>query len=209
MVSKLITIPSTVLMRATPSAPALATERATSAIFVTSGVSLASIGISPPITLRTPSTTRADVSQSVAKTSPRFSTFGQEILTSTAEIPGVDRILRARIEYSSMVSPAIETITRDPCESNHGTSLARNASIPGPCRPIELSIPDGVSAIRGVGRPCRGLFITDLVTTAPISFSGKNCANSFPLLAHPDAVKSGEGNQALPKVVDRSTSCAI
>ena len=33
--------------------------------------------------------------------------------------------------------------------------------------PIELSIPLGVSAIRGVGRPARGASMTDLVTIAP------------------------------------------
>ena len=39
------------------------------------------------------------------------------------------------------------------------------ASMPGPCRPIELSMPLGVSAIRGVGRPDRGCSMIDLVTT--------------------------------------------
>ncbi len=39
--------------------------------------------------------------------------------------------------------------------------------MPGPCRPIEFSMPLGVSAIRGVGRPDRGASMTDLVTTAP------------------------------------------
>ena len=37
--------------------------------------------------------------------------------------------------------------------------------MPGPCRPIELSMPLGVSAIRGVGRPDRGRIMIDLVTT--------------------------------------------
>ena len=75
------------------------------------------------------------------------------MLTSIAEIPGTARNLRASEEYSSTVSPAIETITRAFCSSNQGTSLAKNASMPGPCKPIELSMPLGVSAIRGVGRP--------------------------------------------------------
>ena len=57
--------------------------------------------------------------------------------------------------------------------------------MPGPCKPIELSIPEGVSAIRGVGLPYLGLFITDLVTTAPILCRSKNCANSLPELAQP------------------------
>ena len=46
--------------------------------------------------------------------------------------------------------------------------------MPGPCKPIELSMPLGVSAIRGVIRPVRGLLIMDFVTTAPISESEKN-----------------------------------
>ncbi|CAB4746261.1 unannotated protein [freshwater metagenome] len=58
--------------------------------------------------------------------------------------------------------------------------------------------------MRGVGRPCRGLLITDLVTTAPISRKSMNCANSFPELAQPLAVNSGEGNHAFPSVVDKS-----
>jgi hypothetical protein len=45
--------------------------------------------------------------------------------------------------------------------------------MPGPCRPIELSIPLGVSAIRGVGRPARGSSMTDFVTTAPILATSK------------------------------------
>ena len=117
--------------------------------------------------LRTPSITRRELSGSHANTRPRFSTLGQEIFTSTALIPETERSLRASVEYSSTVSPAMETMTRAFCSSNQGTSLARNASMPGPCRPMELSIPDGVSAIRGVGRPCRGLLITDFVTIAP------------------------------------------
>ena len=81
---------------------------------MTSGVSLAMIGISPPITFLTLSITRFDDSRSAAKTKPRFSTFGQEILTSNALIPGVDLIFRAKTPNSSAVSPAIETITRAP-----------------------------------------------------------------------------------------------
>ena len=40
--------------------------------------------------------------------------------------------------------------------------------MPGPCSPMELSMPLGVSAIRGVGRPERGLSMMLLVTTAPM-----------------------------------------
>ena len=46
-------------------------------------------------------------------------------------------------------------------------SSRRTRRCPGPCRPIELSMPLGVSAMRGVPRPDRGSAITDLVTNAP------------------------------------------
>jgi hypothetical protein len=39
---------------------------------------------------------------------------------------------------------------------------------------MELSIPLGVSAIRGVARPDLGFKAIDFVTTAPISSKGKN-----------------------------------
>ena len=78
------------------------------------------------------------------------------------------------------------------------------ASIPGPCKPIELSIPLGVSAIRGVARPVRTFDITDLVTIPPMSRRGKNCASSRPELAQPLAVNVGAGNQVFPIVVEKS-----
>ena len=71
---------------------------------------------------RTPSITRREASGSHANTNPRFSTLGQEIFTSTALIPEADLNLRARVEYSSMVSPAIETITRAFCSTSQGKS---------------------------------------------------------------------------------------
>ena len=151
--SKLITIPKTVLIKARASAPASTTPFAISGRFVTSGESFAMIGSSPPIVLRTPSITRRDASGSQANTSPRFSTFGQEIFTSIALTPATDLTFRASVAYSSIVSPAMEMMILEFCSTNHGISLARKASIPGPCKPIEFNIPDGVSAIRGVGRP--------------------------------------------------------
>ena len=89
-------------------------------------------------------------------------------------MPATARNLRARTPYSSTVSPAIETITFTLFSTSHGISFSRNTSIPGPCNPIELSMPLGVSAIRGVGLPVRGLVIIDFVTIAPSSVKGKN-----------------------------------
>ena len=117
IVSTLITIPRTVFMSANPSAPASTTPRAIETRSVTSGESFAIIGSSPPIILRTPSITRLEASGSQAKTNPRFSTFGQEILTSMALIPETERSFLARVEYSSTVSPAIETMIRAFCST--------------------------------------------------------------------------------------------
>ncbi len=67
-----------------------------------------------------------------------------------------------------------------------------------------LSIPLGVSAIRGDGRPARGSNMTDLVVTAPISATSKNCASSRPDPAHPAAVTTGLGSVRDPSLVLRS-----
>ena len=112
IVSKFITIDNTVLISASPSAPASTTPFAMETKSVTSGDNLAIIGNSPPKVLRTPSITLRDASGSQAKTKPRFSTFGHEIFTSSALIPGADLTFRASVAYSSTVSPAMETITR-------------------------------------------------------------------------------------------------
>jgi hypothetical protein len=42
------------------------------------------------------------------------------------------------------------------------------------------------------------------VTTAPISLRSKNWESSLPELAHPLAVKSGVGKEALARVVEKS-----
>ena len=174
MVFRSITIPSKVLIKANPSTPALITDAAISTISVTSGDNLAIMGSSPPIFLRTLSITALAVSGWHAKTWPRFSTFGQEMFTSIALIPWTARNLLAKTPYSSTLSPAIDTTTLELLATNQGMSFSRNTSMPGPCKPIELSMPLGVSAIRGVIRPVRGLLIMDFVTTAPISESEKN-----------------------------------
>ena len=122
-----------------------------------------------------------------------------------AVTPAASDSLAASSAYSSTLPPAIDTTARAPRDSSHGRSRCRKASIPGPCRPIELSIPLGVSAIRGVGRPARGASITDLVTTAPILATSKNWASSRPAPAHPDAVRIGLGSSTWPSLVRRST----
>ena len=78
-----MTMPSSVLIMVSPSAPALSAAWAMVTMSVTSGVSLAKIGVSAGSRSRTSRTTRSDDSASQAKTSPRLATFGHEMLTST------------------------------------------------------------------------------------------------------------------------------
>ena len=125
-------MPNKVLIKANPSTPAFITDRAISTISVTSGDNFAIMGSSPPMLRRTLSIAALAVSGWQAKTWPRFSTFGQEMLTSIALIPCTERSLLASTPYSSTFSPAIETITLALFSTSHGMSLSRNTSIPGP-----------------------------------------------------------------------------
>jgi hypothetical protein len=50
--------------------------------------------------------------------------------------------------------------------------------MPGPCNPMELSMPLGVSDIRGVARPGAGLTMMLFVTTAPIAVMSTNASSS-------------------------------
>src|SRR6266542_2952510 len=153
--------------------------------------------------------TEAEAPGSQAKTWPLSSTFGQEIFTSMAVTPAASDSRAASSAYSSTLPPAMDTTARAPRDSSQGRSRWRKASIPGPCRPIEFSIPLGVSAILGVGLPARGATITDLVTTAPILATSKNWASSRPAPAHPEAVRIGFGSSTWPSLVRRSTAMLL
>src|SRR6266487_1102774 len=206
MVSGSIAIPSNVLIIARPSAPAATHERATVTISVTSGDSLANTGMSYLARPRTASMTDADASGSHANTCPRSATFGHEMFTSIAVTPAASDRRPASSAYSSTLPPAMDTIARAPRDSSQGRSRWRNASMPGLCRPIELSMPLSVSTIRGVGRPARGSSMTDLVTTPPIFDTSKNCESSRPDAAQPEAVRMGFGNSTWPSLARMSTS---
>ena len=78
-----MTIPSSVLIIVSPVAPALTAAWAMPTMSVTSGVSLAKMGMSCGSCSRTRATTLADAIGSHAKTRPRLATLGQEMLTST------------------------------------------------------------------------------------------------------------------------------
>ena len=50
--------------------------------------------------------------------------------------------------------------------------------MPGFCRPTALSIPPGVSAMRGAGLPKRGSRVVPLTLIAPRQFMSYHWANS-------------------------------
>ena len=205
-VSGSMAMPSVVLIALMPVAPASTTARPTVVMSVTSGVSLPMIGRSGSC-WRTAATTAAAGAGAQANTSPRCSTLGHERFTSTAAMPRPSsRTRRATSPNSSTVLPAIEMIGVAPRSSRKGRSLASHPSMPGFCRPIALSMPDGVSCMRGVGRPWRGSSVTDLTSTAPRSAMSKNRSISAPLAKQPDAVVMGLAKRVPPRVTDRSTS---
>ena len=153
---------------------------------------------------RTAWTTCAAASGLHAKTCPRSSTFGQEMFTSMASKPETYLSFWAIFTYSSTLLPAIDTMMRAPRCSSQARSVSINASRPGPWRPMELSMPLGVSAIRGVGRPARGCIMMLFVTIAPRWVMSKNSSSSRPDAAHPDAVRTGASSCMAPSEVDMS-----
>ena len=69
-----------------------------------------------------------------------------------------------------------------------------NASMPGFCEPVDQMMPDGDSAIRGVGSPLRGRNVMLRVTMAPILRVSTSPASSLPVPAHPAATMTGVGS---------------
>ena len=67
----------------------------------------------------------------------------------------------------SSSSPAMLAITAVPTVRKYGRWWVMKCSMPSLSRPIALSIPDAVSAVRGVGLPARGLNVTVFGITPP------------------------------------------
>src|SRR3954463_11389629 len=100
----------------------------------------------------------------------------------------------------------MDTTARTSLSASQARSRSRKASMPGPCSPIELSIPLGVSAIRGVGRPLRGGSWIDFVTTPPIARRSLYGASSRPAAAQPEAVNTGSSKTEPARSMDMSMS---
>ena len=85
--------------------------------------------------------------------------------------------LAAICPNSSTANPAIFTTTCASKLANKGHCFSTKASSPGFCKPMELSIPAGVSTMRWGGLPPRGCGVMVLVTSPPKrakSVSGKS-----------------------------------
>ena len=70
------------------------------------------------------------------------------------------------------------TGTFQPCQI--GPYFSMTASTPGFCRPIELSIPPGVSVTRGGGLPARGRRVVPLQQIAPSRWTSTTSPYSTP-----------------------------
>ena len=75
-----------------------------------------------------------------------------------------------------------------------GAFSRRTPATPGFGKPIELSMPAGVSTVRGVGLPSRASGVTVLVTMAPSRLRSTRSRYSSPNPKVPEAVSTGERN---------------
>src|SRR4051794_31216752 len=76
--------------------------------------------------------------------------------------------------------------------------LSSTASTPGFWRPIELSIPAGVSVTRGGGLPRRGLSVVPLQQIAPSAWTSTTSPYSRPYPNVPDATSTGLSSTSAP-----------
>ena len=120
---------------------------------------------------RTAATTARITGGDTPKARPPFSVLGQDRLSSSAARPVAPLRRRDTATYSSCVSPNTLAMTTVPQPRSAGSFSARNASTPMFARPMALSIPDGVSQVRGGALPRRGRSDSPLVTNPPRSAS--------------------------------------
>ena len=170
-----IAIPETVLISDKASAPWASAMRAKTVMSVTFGDSFTMSGFR--LAARTSETTRSVCAGSVPKAIPPCFTFGQEILSSTAATSAMPFSRAASSAYSSAVLPLILIINgMCSCGRISGNTRRTNSSYPTFSKPTQLSIPDGVSAIRTPALPSRGSSVNPFSTAAPSIFGSKKSA---------------------------------
>ena len=177
-VSTSMAIARNVLTSETASAPASSAATARAATSVTLGVSLGKIGsVVAARTARTTSRTPAMLHPNVW---PPWSTLGQETLISMAATPSASDRIRAISAYSSTVEPQTLTMTTARRARSAGSLSATKARTPMPCSPMALSMPLGVSTMRGGACPSRASRNRPLTATAPSVDRSTSSAYSTP-----------------------------
>src|SRR2546425_3882985 len=168
-------IPVIVLMREMASAP---DEAAARAVGRTSEVLGESFTISGSVVAqRTAAVTSATAWGLSPKTAPPARTLGQETLSSMPATPGTASSCPASLTNSSVVSPAMLTMTGVCHVAQIGAYFSMTIRMPGFSNPIAFNMPDAVSTVRGCGLPLRGCSVVPLQTTAPMGASVDNLTN--------------------------------
>ena len=182
-------MPSRVLISEMASAPFASAAWAISTTSVTLGESLTIMGFF--VASRHRETTFSTLGTWVPIVMPPASTLGQLMLISYAWTRGSSSKASITCTYSSKECPETFTITGTSCFSSQDRSFSRSTLTPGFCKPMELSIPDAVSAIRGLSLPVQPLRDTPLVVTAPRRSTGTKSLYSRPAAKVPEATVTG------------------
>jgi hypothetical protein len=131
--------------------------------------------------------------------------LGQEMLISMASM-GESSKRRVTSTYSSMVEPQTLAMKRVSLKSSEGRMLRTTCSTPGFCRPMALSMPSAVSAMRWGGLPRRAVPVVPLSTIAPASRFENPATRvySSPKPTQPDSNTIGEASSSPQKRVASS-----
>ena len=124
--------------------------------------------------------TDAATAASCPNSMPPRCAFGLLMFSSSAATPSTPSSAAAHSPYSSALLPRMLTMTGTFHRAHVGASSRRSLSMPTFCRPMELSIPAGVSSMRCVGEPERGRSVVVLLTIAPRRLMSMSFAYSMP-----------------------------
>src|SRR5205809_175005 len=163
--SRSIAVARRVLMAVSASAPSASAARPTRVMSPTLGESFTQSGARTRA--RTARTIAARACGSVARMPPHSGRFGLEAFSSRATTPGAPSSRAAHSANSSGLSPQKLATTRAPAARSAGRRSPRKASTPMFWRPIELSMPPGVSTRRGAGVPGEGRSERPFTASAP------------------------------------------
>ena len=175
-------------MSESASAPADSAARAISAISVTFGDSLTISGFFA-LALAA-ETTSSTIFGWVPNAMPPHFTFGQEMFISMRST-SASEIFSTMPSYSSTVLPETLAIILVSYRRRNGICSSMKRSMPGFCRPTQLRIPCGVSAMRGAGLPRRSVGVRPFTPMPPSWDRSKNSPYSWPKPKVPDAVVIG------------------